>query len=173
MCLLCGGAGAHAVSIAERPPLRLGGLRWSGSYGDAATGAIRTLLGAVQDFSARRAGMWKSPLVGLSRNGRGDDGFDYFAGVAIDDGETLPDGFVTVDVPAMTVAASWHGEGDGDVVAHYGRMLEWLRGSGYARDRASFDHCEEYPHDADLDATPTLRLFLPVVRERAAPRAGG
>lgn len=170
MCFLCGGSGSHAVSINERPAVRLAGLHWSGTYEEASAGALVEILQAVQEFSAGRSSVWTSPIIGLTRN-VGENGFGYFAGIAMDDGEVAPPVFAVLDVPAMKVATSWHSGEDGSVVAHYGQMLEWLRGSGYARDRSTYDHREEYPHDADFKAEPTLRLLLPIVREGMVAQA--
>ncbi len=166
MCELCAdGARSHAVSISHRPGLRLGGRWWRGSFAEAASGTLREVIGAVRDFSMRRDALWKSPIVGLSKSGQ-TDRLDYFAGIACDHGEALPAGFVYLDVPEMAVASSWHGPEDGEVVAHYGRMIEWLRGSGYRRVDEPFGQREEYPHDVDLDAPPALRLLLPIERDR-------
>ncbi|TYR35240.1 GyrI-like domain-containing protein [Mesorhizobium microcysteis] len=167
MCQLCGsGSGSHAVSISERPPQLLGGLWWRGTFDEAAAGDVRQVIRSVQHFSDQRTSMWKSPIVGLSRNDR-PDGFDYFVGVAVEAGEAMPAGFAFLDLPAMTVASSWHGPQDGDVPAHYGRMIEWLVGSGYRRDISQFHHREEYPSDVDFDGPHALRLLLPVMRDGA------
>jgi len=165
MCELCAdGARSHAVSISYRPGQRLGGLRWSGGFADAASGALREVIGAVRDFSATRDALWKSPIVALSKSV--EDRLDYFAGISCENHETLPAGFTSLDVPEMAVASSWHGPEDGEVVEHYGRMDEWLRGSGYRRLYTPFDQREEYPHDVDLDGPPALRLLLPIERDR-------
>ena len=144
MCLLCGntGEGAHTVAISQRPRQLLGGLWWRGTFAEAASGATREVVGAVRDFSDARASDWKSPIVGLSRNDRAD-GFDYFVGIAVDEGEGLPDGYERLDLPQMTVASSWHGPDDGDVPAHYGRMIDWLHRNGHRRDVSLFHHREE------------------------------
>lgn len=165
MCELCADAArSHAVSISYRPGQRLAGLWWSGGFELAASDAVRSVIVRVRDFSAQRDALWKSPIVGLSKNDRSDR-LDYFAGISVDPGETLPADFVHLDIPEMAVASSWHGPDDGDVVAHYGRMVEWLRGSGYRRTNGPFHQREEYPHDVDLAAPPALRLMLPIERD--------
>lgn len=163
MCQLCGESslGAHTISISERPRQLLGGLRWSGTHEQAASGETEALLRRVQVFSATRTAAWKSPIVALSR-ALGEGSFEYFAGIAVEQGEAIPEGFELLDLVEMTVASSWHGREDGDVVTHYGHILDWIRTRGYRRDRTHYDHREEYPHDADLDAPPALRLMLPV-----------
>lgn len=119
---------------------------------------------AVRDFSVSRNALWKSPIVGLSN--RAGDRLEYFAGIACDHDEALPSGFVHLDAPEMAVASSWHGPEDGEVVEHYDRMSEWLRGSGYRRVDRPFDRREEYPHDVDFNSPPALRLLLPIERHR-------
>ncbi|MEO3385809.1 GyrI-like domain-containing protein [Mesorhizobium sp. CAU 1741] len=163
MCLLCGDAGAtrHGIAITERPAHRLGGLWWRGSFEDAAASALHPLIETVKDFSAARDTVWKSPIVGLSRN-QSKDGFDYFVGIAVEESDALPSGFQRLNVPETTFASSWHGREDGDVVSHYGAMLEWLKLQGHSVDASFCSQREEYPHDVDLTQAPTLRLMLPV-----------
>jgi len=164
MCLLCGNTGgSHAVSLTERPSHELAGLWWSGTHAQAAAGAIRRVIAEVKAFSDGRQSAWRSPIVGLSRNDR-TDGFDYFTGVSVEADEALPASFERLAVAEGTFAGSWHGPQDGEVVEHYGRMIAWLEGSGWAWDRSIFHHREEYPPDHDPEAPPALRLMLPVMR---------
>lgn len=163
MCLMCGDAGAtrHGISLTERPPHVLGGAWWRGTFGQAATGALHPLIEAVRDFSEARDAVWKSPIVGLSMNQRAD-GFDYFAGVAVEDGDILPSAFVRLAVPEMVFASSWHGAEDGEVIAHYGAMVEWLKLDGHVLDATFCNQREEYPHDVDFARASALRLMLPI-----------
>lgn len=164
MCQLCEEASfaGRGVAIVERPAQLLGGRWWCGSFEEAAAGAIREAMREVQSFSNARPGLWKSAILGLTRLGR-PGGFDYFVGVSVEPDEALPAGFERLELPAMTVASSWHGPGDGDVVAHYGQMIGWLRDNLYRRDNSVFDQREEYPHDVDPEAAPRLRIMLPVI----------
>ena len=167
MCLLCGNVatlGGHGVAIADRPAHRLHGFFWEGSHAKAAAGGTREVLARAKAFSDARVALWKSPLVMLSWD-VGPDGLRCFAAFAPEEDEAPAKGFSAIDVPAMSFASSWHGPQDGDVVAHYGRMLEWLRGSGWQHDPVFCNQREEYPHDADLEGPPALRLMLPVVKE--------
>ncbi len=163
MCQFCGevALGAHAVTLTDRPAHGLAGLMWEGTFAKARAGAIRTVIAEVKAFSDTRTTPWKSPIVGLSWNDRAD-GLRYLVGVALDPGEPIPPEFARVDIPEMRLASSWHGAGDGEVVDHYARMIEWLGMRGLDWDRSRFHHREEYPHDMDLDAPPALRLLLPV-----------
>jgi predicted transcriptional regulator YdeE len=170
MCLLCGEVGsAHGIALTERPAHRLCGRYWQGSYGEAARGAIHSLIGDVQAFAAQREGGWRSPIVGLSWNDR-PDGFRYFVGVAMDDAGALPEGFASLALPEMTLASSWHGAGDGEVVAHYVRMIDWVKPRNLIWDKQHFHHREEYPHDVDLTRPPALRLLVPVSPRQTGPR---
>lgn len=170
MCLLCGdGSGrTHAISLTERPTHVLCGLSWHGGHEDAQAGALRALIRTVRMFADGRDSQWRSPIVGLSSDYR-DDGFSYFVGIAVEPDDGVPAGFERRHVAEGTYAGSWHGPGDGAVPEHYGRMIEWLGGSGWRWDRAVIQHREEYPPDHDPDATvPLLRLLLPVARDTAS-----
>lgn len=175
MCQLCGEGtfAAHAIALSERPQEILCGLRWIGTYEAAALGETEQLLRKVQAFSDNRKAMWKSPIVALSRT-VDDATFEYFAGISVEPAEAMPAGFELQHIPEMTVASSWHGHEDGDVLAHYGQILDWLRANGLRRDRTNCDHREEYPHDVNLDAPPALRLMLPVESvSDQMPKGGG
>jgi hypothetical protein len=170
MCLLCSEADtSQGIALTERPAHRLCGLYWEGSYGDAARGAIHTVIAEVQAFAARLQGGWRSPIVGLSWNDR-PDGFRYFVGVAADDAATVPEGFALLALPEMTLASAWHGAGDGEVVPHYARMIDWLKAQNLDWDKRRFHHREEYRHDVDLKQPPALRLLLPVSVREAEPQ---
>lgn len=161
MCDFCGVMGSHAIALSERPAHRLAGRFWQGSNEEAAAGAINPLIEEMKGVSARRPGLWKSPIVGLCWND-GEDGFRYFVGIAVEQGETPQEGLETLDLPEMTLASSWHGAGDGHVVRHYLHMIDWIGDQGLRRDFTHFDQREEYPPDVDLDAPPALRLMMPV-----------
>ena len=107
-----------------------------------------------------RGDLWSGPIVGLSFD-NGSVGFRYFVGVAAGDGKDA-DGLQCVNLPARRHVASWHGEADGDVVTHYGRMIGWLATQGLARSTGGYHHREEYPRDGDFDGPPILRLMLPL-----------
>lgn len=165
MCALCEAAGqAVEFSVTSRPAHRLAGLWWSGTFDAAATGEIQRRLARVRDFYATRDSVWKSPLVGLSRNERAD-GFDYYVGVDVGDDADLPPDFSVVEVPELTLVSAWHGPDDGAIPQRYGAMMIWLREHGYTPTTTVCDHREEYPHDTDDAATRGLRLMIPVFRE--------
>lgn len=165
MCLACGDGTAagrlHAIALTERPAHALSGITWEGTYVEAAAGATVAIVERVKAWSAARTALWKSPIVGISWSNR-PDGFCYFAGLAPEPDEAVPDGFSRLDLPEMRFASSWHGEGDGDVPSHYGRVVEWIGEQGFAWDKSRFHLREEYPNDVDLMRAPSLRLLVPL-----------
>lgn len=161
MCQLCeeNGRDFSGFAVIERPAETLVGLDWEGVYGQAAAGAVRAVLKALQ-ARLGRGDLWSGPIVGLSFND-GSERFRYFVGVAAEEAKDA-DGLLRVDLPARRHVASWHAEADGDVVAHYGRMIGWLLEQGLSRSEAGPHHREEYPRDGDFDGPPVVRLMLPV-----------
>jgi predicted transcriptional regulator YdeE len=161
MCQLCeeNHRDFSGFAVIERPSETLVGLDWEGSHEKAAAGSVRATLKALQ-ARLGKGDLWSGPIVGLSFNDR-PTGFRYFVGVAAAEAEST-EGFVRIDLPARRHVASWHGEADGDVVAHYGRMVGWLATQGLSRPSEGPHHREEYPRDGDFDAPPVLRLLLPV-----------
>ena len=159
MCLMCGDATLdHAFALTERPGHRLAGRFWSGTFDQAAAGALHPLIEELKLLSASSSDLWKSPIVGLTWNDR-PDGFRYFLGIETEDEAA---GFERLDVPAMQCAGLWHGAGAGTVVESYGRLMRGLREAGIARDQSFCGQREEYPPDIDLTAPLALRLLLPV-----------
>jgi len=122
-------------------------------------GSIRATLKSLQ-VTLGKGDLWSGPIVGLSFND-GSERFRYFVGIAASEAKNAS-GLVRLDLPARRHVASWHGQADGDVVAHYGRMIGWLTSQGLARSLETPHHREEYPRDADFDGPPVLRLLLPV-----------
>lgn len=166
MCARCGDVtlGQHRFAIVERPPERLRGLFWEGTYAQAAAGALHPLIEAAKPSLHAGAAPFASAIIGISWNDR-PDGFRYFVGT--DAGAIQPpvrDGRQRLSLPAMRFASVWHAPEDGDVVQHYGAMLEWIERSGEKRDISILHHREEYPPDIDLAAAPVLRLMLPLVK---------
>lgn len=168
MCDRCGfGAGAHRISLSERPAHRLVGWLWEGSHSQVREGALKPLLRQALALSETTSGLWRSPVVGLTWNlpsspPSGDTrpaGMRYFCGIA---GEEPPRDGAAVDLPEMTLASSWHGPDDGGVVEHYMRMIEWIGDEALERDNSHFAQREEYPNDHDPDGPLALRLMLPV-----------
>jgi len=161
MCRLCDDNVRDFADFAiiDRPAETLVGIDWEGSYGQAAAGSVRASLKSLQ-ARLGRGDLWSGPIVGLSFDG-GPAGFRYFVGVAAAEA-TDAHGLRRIDLPAGRHVASWHGEADGDVIAHYGRMIGWLASRGLARAATGPQHREEYPRDADFDGPPVLRLMLPL-----------
>lgn len=174
MCALCGSFGTGNFAIAERPPVALAGLAWQGTFAEAADGVLRPLIARVRDAQDALGRAWNGPLVGLSRNDR-PDGFSYFIGFGAKPDETVPDGFLRREVAGGSFASSWHGPQSGDVVAHFGRMIEWIGQQGLRREPRDCDQREEYPPHVDPFAAPSLRILLPVAAlafPQAAARPG-
>jgi predicted transcriptional regulator YdeE len=163
MCRLCEDAelGQGGVSITSRPAHRLAGLRWAGTFAEAASGAIHPRIEAVKRFSQSRTAIWKSPIVGLTSN-LGANGFDYFIGVATDVGEIAPPGFDHLQLAGMNFATTFHRNDSGDVATQYARLRDWVMASRYQLADTDFSQREEYPHEVDLSQSPVLRLMLPV-----------
>jgi hypothetical protein len=159
MCEEIGG-GRDGFAVVEQPSERLVGLSWEGSLAEAAAGAARALLKRVQ-AQAGPGDLWSGPIVCLSWEA-GDDRLRHFVGITA--GEAAPPaGWTLFDLDAGRWVADWHGPADGDVLAHYGRMIGWLSTTPHRRALEGPLHREDYPRDADLDGPPVLRLMLPIV----------
>lgn len=164
MCLLCGAGSVRLAefAIVTRPVTELRGRSWAGPR-EAVAGAARALLEDVRAAAPPTRGLWAGPIVSIAWNGP-PEGPRLFAGVALEGeeeaGPGLPERLV---LPPRRFAAAWHESGDGDVIARYGRMIEWIDRIGHRRDPSGPSQCEEYSRDADFGAPAELRLMLPIV----------
>ncbi|BCH25137.1 hypothetical protein MesoLjLc_48240 [Mesorhizobium sp. L-8-10] len=161
MCARCGEFGSHRFAIAERAPQRLRGLVWEGTYAEAAAGAIHPLIEEMKIAAAAEDDPWSRMIIGISWNDR-PDGFRYFVGIEAAEYMAPAAGHRLLSLPAMRFACVWHGPDDGDVVKHYGRMIDWIETEGQERDVSILHHREEYPADFDLAGPPVLRVMLPL-----------
>lgn len=161
MCARCGEFGRHRFAVAERAPQNLHGLVWEGTYAEAAAGAIHPLIEDMKAVAADEGDPWSRMIIGISWNDRAD-GFRYFVGIETAEDVAPTAGYRLLSLPAMRFASVWHGPDDGDVVGHYGRMIDWIEIEGQSRDVSVLHHREEYPADIDLAGPPVLRLMLPL-----------
>lgn len=112
---------------------------------------------AALAVARRQTGLFKSPVVALSWNGR-EGRLRHFVGIA--DGPALGD--AVVDLPEISYATAMHGPRDGHVAGRYGSIALWVRERSVAADRNHFDHREEYSADMELDDRASIRLMVPV-----------
>ena len=164
MCVLCEASGQAAeFSVTSRPAHRLAGLWWRGANGPLTRSEIQDTIARVAAYSATRTSIWKSPLVGLSRDEPG--GHSYFIGVDVGEASDIPADFIFLDAPEMTLVSTWHGPKHRSIDDRYRAMADWLREHGYT---ATFTTCvrrEEYPHDTDGSTASGLRLMIPICRQ--------
>lgn len=161
MCFRCSEPGRHRFAIVKRPAQSLCGVMWEGSYAEAAAGAIHPLIGEMKAAAAGEEDPWSRMIIGISWSDR-PDGFRYFVGIEATEDEAQMAEHRHLSLPPMRFASVWHGPDDGDVVGHYGRMIEWIEAEGEHRDVSVLHHREEYPADIDLAGPPILRLMLPL-----------
>lgn len=146
--------------IVERPAQRIAGSFWEGTFGEAADGAVRRLIAAMQEHHLRLHPKDHPTLVGLSWNVR-PDGFRYLVGFVSQTAEaTSHPGYV--DLPAMRFVSAMHHPDDGDAFAHYQRMFDWIAAEGLAVDTSALHYREEYQPGFVSLSLSSLRLMVPI-----------
>ncbi|KOF21198.1 hypothetical protein AC244_07490 [Ensifer adhaerens] len=146
--------------IVERPAQRIAGSFWEGTFGEAADGAVRRLIAAMQEHHLRLHPKEHPTLVGLSWNDR-PDGFRYLVGFVSQTAEaTSHPGYV--DLPAMRFVSAMHHPDDGDAFAHYQRMFDWIAAEGLAVDTSALHFREEYEPGFVSLSLSSLRLMVPI-----------
>lgn len=99
----------------------------------AAAGAVKAIMAEMERLRVRLAASDQQAagqgLVGVSWNDA-PGGFRYLMALR----RSLPMrarvGLKTFHFPEMRFAAAWHAAGDGDVLAHYLRMFDWIAEKG-------------------------------------------
>lgn len=146
--------------IVERPAQRIAGSFWEGTFGEAADGAVRRLIAAMQEHHLRLHPKDHPTLVGLSWNDR-PDGFRYLVGFVSQTAEaTSHPGYV--DLPDMRFVSAMHHPDDGDAFAHYQRMFDWIAAEGLAVDTSALHFREEYEPGFVSLSLSSLRLMVPI-----------
>jgi predicted transcriptional regulator YdeE/catechol 2,3-dioxygenase-like lactoylglutathione lyase family enzyme len=151
--------------IIQLDSFRAIGLRWEGTWEQAAAGEIR---GMSAEF-LRRVGeiphrVTPDTYVGVSYHRK--EGFTYHLCVEVSSVETIPEGMVAIDVPANTYATLRQRPGE-TVEAAYERMHQYLREHGLRERPGQLSILERYP----LTPAPVpneevqLEICIPVAQQ--------
>ncbi|GIP22119.1 GyrI-like domain-containing protein [Paenibacillus sp. J22TS3] len=152
----------NAYSIIIKEGFQVVGLKWTGTFAEAAAGEIRK----VHNEMHQRLGeiehvLDPDKLLGLSyQNIPG--GFTHYAAVLVDRAEEIPEGMEAVTVPASAYARYEHAKGQ-DISESYSRIYAWIEGQGYKPNVGEYTHLEEYPMQQDpFTPDPEFVIMIPI-----------
>jgi predicted transcriptional regulator YdeE len=131
-------------------PMSIIGLPWTGSYGEAADGAIKALMGEVRACLGLPQ---DAPMFGVSWNDR-PDGFRHFCGVELSAEQELPAGLARLELESLTCLLGVQEQGD---------ATETYRALMTERDtRGLRPNHDPSMVDEHLSGGRAVRLWLPV-----------
>ena len=126
--------------------------------------------GAADAARAARGDSVRNPCghharVILPRGSRGD-GFIHYAVVEVERIEEVPEGMVTISVPALTYAACSHRKGQ-SIDQSYNNIYAWIKEQGYSEYNPDhLTHFEQYPMSQDpYTDDPEFMIMIPVQSE--------
>ncbi|MET3700134.1 predicted transcriptional regulator YdeE [Bacillus oleivorans] len=137
------------------------GVKWSGTYEQAAKGEIRTI---QQEFRNRidqiKNLVNPNIITGLSYHNDAN-GFTYYLIAEAESLDFIPEGMEGISVPSYTfVTSSYQGE---QVHEAYSYLHRWIEQNGFTLNQDELFYLEEYPVKYNpLTDPPRLKIHIPV-----------
>ncbi|AWB46434.1 AraC family transcriptional regulator [Paenibacillus sp. CAA11] len=148
----------------HRESLHVIGMKWQGSFAEAGAGGIREV---QQQFKQRLQEISNlvnpDALLGLSYD-MTEQGFTHLTAVEVKELGEIPEGMVSLTVPAADYARCKHAKGQ-DIDASYQNLYAWIEQQGYRPQGEGLTHYEEYPMSQDTyDPQPEFTILIPMVK---------
>ncbi|RNB92412.1 AraC family transcriptional regulator [Brevibacillus fluminis] len=152
--------------LENKPSFTVAGIKWEGTFEEAAAGGIRDVMQQVKKQAQVVTGGNEPDIhLGLSYH-REPGRFIHLSAIQIEDGGQLPEGWETVTVEPTTYAVVAHQKGD-DIEQSYRTLYAWIEEQGYVRSTDGLTHLEEYPFGQDpYDNQPAFTILIPVQEKK-------
>jgi len=158
----------NEAAVTRKPAFQAVGLKWEGTFAEAGAGGIRAVQRTLQERLAEIPhAIHADTLLGLSYHAApGGDGFIHYAVVEVERIEEVPEGMVTISVPALTYAACSHRKGQ-SIDQSYNNIYAWIAEQGYSEYKPDhLTHFEQYPMSQDpYTDDPEFMIMIPVQTE--------
>lgn len=152
------------VTIVEKPAVQTVGMKWEGTFAEAGAGGIRQV---IQQMHERRQEIQHvsdpDTLLGLSYHVT-EEGFTHYSVLPVSAVHEIPEGMVSISVPALSYARLEHRKGQ-NIDRSYERIFAWIEEQGYKKAPGDLTHCEEYPIDQDpYSEDPEFNILIPILK---------
>ncbi|HAG01157.1 MULTISPECIES: effector binding domain-containing protein [Paenibacillus] len=155
----------NEAALTTKEAFQAVGLKWEGTFADAAAGGIRAVHRQLQErLEEIPHAIHKDTMLGLSYHAfPGGEGFIHYAAVEVEKLGKVPDGMVNVSVPTLTYAACQHSK-EQAIEASYTNIYNWIKEQGYKEYSPDhLTHFEKYPMSQDpYDDHPEFVIMIPV-----------
>ncbi|MFC4409125.1 GyrI-like domain-containing protein [Chungangia koreensis] len=140
------------------------GFKWEGTFAEAADGGIRRIQAELKNRLEEISGKVNpETLLGLSYHAsENSEGFTHYAAVEVSNADSVPEGMVSISVPANRYAQTDHRKGE-SVVESYNQIYIWIREQGMEASQSGLTHFEKYPMAQDpFSTTPAFTIMIPI-----------
>lgn len=152
--------------IVTKPAFHAVGLKWEGTFAEAAAGGIRLVHQEIQRrFREIPHVVNPDKLLGLSYHAQPEgNGFTHYAVVEVAKVEQIPSGMVQVSVPTLTYAKYEHRKGL-EIEQSYQNIYAWIEQQGFSPLKGGLTHFEEYPMNQDPHTkAPEFTILIPILK---------
>ncbi|WP_433944452.1 GyrI-like domain-containing protein [Paenibacillus sp. SN-8-1] len=155
---------SHEITIVEKPAFQAVGIKWEGTFAEAGAGGIRKVIQELQDrLHEIQHVSDPSTLLGLSYQVT-ESGFIHYSAMQVSGADDIPEGMVSITVPALSYARLEHRKGQ-NIDKSYERIFAWIEEQGYKKAPGDLTHCEEYPVDQDPHTEePEFNILIPILK---------
>ncbi|AFC29482.1 transcription activator effector binding protein [Paenibacillus mucilaginosus 3016] len=153
------------AQVIQKPAFRAVGLRWEGTFAEAAAGGIRLVQQELRGRLGEIAGQVNpEQLLGLSYHAHPEaEGFVHYAVLETVPGAGIPEGMLEISVPTLAYAECGHAKGQ-DIQETYRLIYEWISEQGYVLNKdTELTHYEVYPVSQNpYDPDPEFTIRIPI-----------
>lgn len=155
------------ISLTAKDSFQAIGIKWEGTFADAAAGGIRAVQQIMKDrLSEIKDILHPETLLGLSYHAfPGGETFCHYSAVEVKSAQHIPNGMEVISVPSLTYAACKHHKGQ-SITESYNNMYRWIQLHQYTQNNPDgLTHFEKYPMIQDpYDTDPEFEIMIPVLR---------
>ncbi|MNH71314.1 Bacterial transcription activator, effector binding domain [compost metagenome] len=155
---------SHEVTIMEKPAFLAVGIKWEGTFAEAGAGGIRQVIQQMHDrLHEIQHVSDPNTLLGLSYHVT-ESGFIHYSALQVSAVHEIPEGMVSISVPALSYARLEHRKGQ-NIDKSYEQIFAWIEEQGYKKAPGDLTHCEEYPIEQDpYTGDPEFNILIPILK---------
>ena len=152
------------VEIVNKKGFKAIGVKWSGTFEQAAKGEIKNLL---EEFRSKSISIKNAvntdTILGLKYHNI-ENGFTIYLVIEVENYDEVPETMEVISVPAYTfVTTTYTGN---DKHSEYMKLYNWIEDNGFKLNQQVLEHLEEYLIDNTIEDTQRLKLHIPIVQGR-------
>jgi predicted transcriptional regulator YdeE len=150
------------IQVVRKDGFSAVGIRWEGTFAAAAAGEIRQIQAEMQKRVDEIQHLVNPDMLLCASYVNRPDGFTAYLCAEVSEIPKIPEGMVSITIPAQTYARCELQKGD-SVQQSYQKLYEWMEEQGYQPNKDGLTHLEEYPVSNDpYDTDPAFVILAPL-----------